>query len=915
MPTLLLRRSALIAILAAFFAVAGAAGARAATTSWTTLPAPWYAPSMQGYTDDAPAYRLHTMSSVTVVGHYAYTVESTLDRITVLDVADPANPTVVGSLRDPAHMDIPTWIVVQNGLAYVTSKGNGNTDLAGSSLSIYDVSNPAAPAFVGSVGGDSRLYGAYSVAVSGTHAFIAAQGCVGVSTCYTSYPGGNALTTVDVSDPAHPAIAGSVSSLPATQHLDSIVVVGNRAYGTAYYTGRLTAFDISDPANPAIISTRWHSWLLYANDVEVNGPYAYVVDQTTSGARLTTVDVTNPANMKVVGSVLDDTNLEYAYRLRVNSDFAFVAAPLANAMTVVDIRQPAAPQVVASISDPVKIANPIGLDVVGDEAYVASYCPKISGKCDPTQHGGLSTIDVSAFGDGAPDTAITSGPPATTTSTSADFTFTSTRTGSTFACALDGAAAAPCTSPQDYSGLAGGSHTLTVTATSLAGVPDPTPATYTWTVSTGAPPTASITSAPSPTTTSTSRSATIAFTADDPAATFECRLDGAAWQACTSPDDLTGLADGSHSFDVRASNAAGTGGAATATWTVDATPPTVAVTAPAAVNGTVGLAFSEPVTGVTTANTTLAVAGSGTTVAATVSCKDAGAHAVSCASGPVTTATLKPSALLTAGETYRVTADPSGPAPIADRAGNALATTSSTFRAQVWVQENSPAVAQDWGTVADPQALGGSYATEQLAGASVAYTFSGTSVTWDTITGPGQGTASVAVDGVAKGSFDQSGATTTYGVGRTFSGLANKQHTLTITVGSTGAVAVDGFAVGATQDPSPALTGRWQTVSNAAANAGSYIQSAQAGARTSLTFHGTSVALFTTKGPQGGKATVGIDGATVATIDTYASSPAYKVKRSFTVPDGVHTVVVTVLGTAQAASTGTLVGVDGFSIG
>src|SRR3954471_16502758 len=114
MPAALLRRSALAAVLAALLVLGGSAVARAATTSWTTLPAPWYAPSMQGYSDDAPAYRLHTMSSVTVVGHYAYTVESTLNRITVVDVADPANPVVVGSLRDPAHMDIPTWIVVQN---------------------------------------------------------------------------------------------------------------------------------------------------------------------------------------------------------------------------------------------------------------------------------------------------------------------------------------------------------------------------------------------------------------------------------------------------------------------------------------------------------------------------------------------------------------------------------------------------------------------------------------------------------------------------------------------------------------------------------------------------------------------------------------------------------------------------------
>jgi Bacterial Ig-like domain len=89
--------------------------------------------------------------------------------------------------------------------------------------------------------------------------------------------------------------------------------------------------------------------------------------------------------------------------------------------------------------------------------------------------------------DPPPDTSVDSGPPALANSASASFAFSSNDAGSTFACKLDAGAYAPCTSPKAYSGLANGSHTLSVRATDVAGSTDPSPATYTWTVDTTAP--------------------------------------------------------------------------------------------------------------------------------------------------------------------------------------------------------------------------------------------------------------------------------------------------------------------------------------------------------------------------------------------------------------------------------------------
>jgi hypothetical protein len=81
-----------------------------------------------------------------------------------------------------------------------------------------------------------------------------------------------------------------------------------------------------------------------------------------------------------------------------------------------------------------------------------------------------------------PDTTITAHPTDPTTATNASFSFTSTETGSSYTCSLDGAAASSCASPKAYSGLATGTHKVTVAATDAAGNTDATPASFTWTV-------------------------------------------------------------------------------------------------------------------------------------------------------------------------------------------------------------------------------------------------------------------------------------------------------------------------------------------------------------------------------------------------------------------------------------------------
>ena len=194
-----------------------------------------------------------------------------------------------------------------------------------------------------------------------------------------------------------------------------------------------------------------------------------------------------------------------------------------------------------------------------------------AGNVDPTPASFTWTIDTAA-----PDTAIDSHPSDPSNSSSASFAFSGAGAGGSFECKLDAGAFSACTSPQAYSSLAEGSHTFSVRAIDAAGNVDPTPASFTWTIDTAAPDTA-IDSHPSDP--SNSSSASFAFSGAGAGGSFECKLDAGAFSACTSPQAYSSLAEGSHTFSVRAIDAAGNVDPTPAsfTWTIDTAAPDTAI--------------------------------------------------------------------------------------------------------------------------------------------------------------------------------------------------------------------------------------------------------------------------------------------------------------------------------------------------
>jgi len=190
-----------------------------------------------------------------------------------------------------------------------------------------------------------------------------------------------------------------------------------------------------------------------------------------------------------------------------------------------------------------------------------------------------TTVVTAALDTTAPTVTITSAPGATSASAAADIAFQADEPAVAFACKLDAGAYAACTSPAHLAGLASGAHSFSVRGTDKAGNAGQ-PATVGWTYvpPDTTPPTVAITGGPSGSTTETS--ASFAFSAGEAGSSYQCSLDGSAFDGCQSPASYSSLSPGQHSFSVKATDQAGnTGAPATRAWTITQPLPDLVVSA------------------------------------------------------------------------------------------------------------------------------------------------------------------------------------------------------------------------------------------------------------------------------------------------------------------------------------------------
>jgi len=239
---------------------------------------------------------------------------------------------------------------------------------------------------------------------------------------------------------------------------------------------------------------------------------------------------------------------------------------------------------------------------------------------------------------------------------------------------------------------------------------------------------------------------------------------------------------------------------------------------------------------------------------------------------------------------------------------------------------------------------GGAAMQATSAAAKATVSFSGTSIRWLGSRGRAMGIALVSVDGGPTRQVDLFARPVdeAHSPILTINDLSDGPHTLTIQVTGTAnteaqgtAVVIDAFDIQPNftvshlqdTDPNAQFTGAWAKsqpgfpwsgdgVSNAPELPVTAQETTAAGAAVTLPFRGTAISWVGYTGPDGGIATVQIDGGAPAQVDTYSPTAKYQpvVYTAAGLADANHTLTITATGQKNAASTSTRIVVDAFDV-
>ena len=241
--------------------------------------------------------------------------------------AQPLSFARVGSIAGPADM-----VKVQDRYAYI---------VADKTVSIVDISSPAAPRREGAYTFPDRIWG---FSVAGSFVYVAGDLA--------------GFGILDVSNPAAPTLRGSFKTRGQAH---GVAVYGTKALIADHMAGAVLV-DASNPANPVAVDSFFLEG--YPRDVVARGALAYAVDSPTG---FYVFDLSRPGPLEPA-SALQSANGRALGVSEGAGGANIVCVAGGAALQVFDVTRPAAPVLTATYRTP---GRPQRVSLHGRLAYVA----------------------------------------------------------------------------------------------------------------------------------------------------------------------------------------------------------------------------------------------------------------------------------------------------------------------------------------------------------------------------------------------------------------------------------------------------------------------------------------------------------------------------------------------------------------
>ncbi len=201
--------------------------------------------------------------------------------LSVVNVSNPASPTVVGTLTNLGNIKN---VRVDGSYAFAYSYIGGQNKFL-----VVNLSNPSAPSLTYSLTVPANLGG--DITIYGDRAYL--QG--------NQY---NLLGIVNVSNLAAPTYLGTVNQPSGVDQISSATVVGTTAYlassrASGVANNKVLVYDVSNPSSPTYVKSITVG--TSPSRVIVDGSVVYVANETDKSVSV--IDATSAANASVVSTV------------------------------------------------------------------------------------------------------------------------------------------------------------------------------------------------------------------------------------------------------------------------------------------------------------------------------------------------------------------------------------------------------------------------------------------------------------------------------------------------------------------------------------------------------------------------------------------------------------------------------------